>query len=185
MDLFDTVGSAGAPLVLVTGPAGAGRTTLLARLREELVQRGTRVSSLRFTPDGTAAPAVFGTRPEPAAPGLTGRAVPWSSIGPISGARDNPVLARRAAAAAAGSLLRGDGNATVLIDDAQWVGHDSLAVLEALVRRVAGSPVRCVCAVRTPVPDAVSENGSAALRRLRLDELVRSVRLPLIRPLWT
>ncbi|QWF83953.1 ATP-binding protein [Amycolatopsis sp. CA-230715] len=178
MDLLDTVGSEGAPLVLVTGPAGAGRTTLLARLRDELARRGTTVSSLRFTPDGTAVPAGFGQA-------SARLAEPWSSIGPISGARDNPVLARRAAAAAAGSLLRGDGNAAVLIDDAHWVDPDSLAVLEALVRRVAGSPVRCVCAVRTPVPDAVSEPGSAALRRLRLDDLVHSVRLPVNRPLWT
>ncbi|QXV55934.1 hypothetical protein CVV72_02140 [Amycolatopsis sp. TNS106] len=54
--ILECVTGKGAPCVWVTGPAGVGRTTLLARLSERLSASGQEVSTVRFTPDGDLAP---------------------------------------------------------------------------------------------------------------------------------
>ncbi|SDY07646.1 regulatory protein, luxR family [Amycolatopsis xylanica] len=157
---MELLGEAGAPCIWVTGPAGVGRTTLLERVRDRLRGDGRRVSAMRFTSAGDLVPA-------DASPDR-----PW--LAPVAGAADDPEVARRAALAAAAPIVRG-GDQVLLLDDTQWIDRDSLAVLEALIRRLAGSAVRLVCATRTPVRDAAA--GLAMVRRLRADGLVRPVRL--------
>ncbi|MGY6651795.1 hypothetical protein ACXIZN_06460 [Amycolatopsis sp. TRM77291] len=54
--ILERVTGEGAPCVWVTGPAGVGRTTLLARLSERLSASGQKVSTVRFTQDGDLVP---------------------------------------------------------------------------------------------------------------------------------
>lgn len=179
----------GRPLVTISGPAGIGRTTFLARLYAELTECGTRVSAIRFTRQGLAVPAVFaGGRPAVSTPGSTlqppgmaGARAIWSSFGLVAGAHDDPAVARRAAVAIASAVLSGGGEAVLLVDDAQWIDRDCLAVLEVLAQRLAGSRAKCVCAVRTPTAGPVAEEGAVRLRRLYQAGLLRPLRL---RP-WT
>ncbi|ALG10368.1 hypothetical protein AOZ06_28840 [Kibdelosporangium phytohabitans] len=151
------------PLVLVTGPSGIGRTTFLGRAEEHLSKQGKRVSVIRFTRGGDAVAVRLG-----------GPDSVHSLIGPVAGAQREVEVARRAAAVAANSLLGGDHQAALLVDDAQWIDDDSLAVLEALVRRLAGTSAVCVCTVRTPVTQVDRIDWA---RKLRDEGLLRSVRL--------
>lgn len=125
------------PLVLLTGAAGTGKTTVLAQLSDRLLRQGIRVTATRCTVRGDLLPIRF-------APGRSVVRLPapdqaGAPFGPVPGACDNPDLARRAAAVIAGHT------GFLLIDDAQWLDPDSLAVLRALVR----GGTRCVAATRT------------------------------------
>lgn len=179
------------PLKVVTGPAGVGRTTALARHSALFAERGIAVWATRFTRDGAAIPARFvlrsgpadGVAAEPATqlPGADTEPWPWVPIRPVRGARRDPVIAARAAAGALAPLLRSGREGALLVDDVHWIDPDSLAVLAAMVRQLAGSRVRCVCTARLPVGDAAPEL-AAVFRRLRTEGLVRHVRLrPLTR----
>ncbi len=190
--MLDVIASAAGPLVSVTGPPGVGRTTLLARLSEHFAERGVPVWGMRFTRDGEAIPARFALRagqapdgvaaaPATRLPGTSGTPWAWSPIRPVEGARDDPAIARRTAAAVAAPLLRTGREAVVLIDDVQWIDPDSLAVLAAFARQLAGRSVRCVCTVRVPAGDAARDL-LATFRVLSRERLVTSVRLaPLTR----
>jgi DNA-binding CsgD family transcriptional regulator len=142
--VLDDIMTATRPLVLVTGAAGTGKTTLLARLSDRLLRNGSRVTATRCTARGDLVPIRF-------APGAHAVRLPTPDqtgcvpLGPVPGARSNPEVARRAAAALTAQL---PPNGVLIVDDAQWLDPDSLAVLHAL----AGAKVRCVCAVRTPAP---------------------------------
>jgi DNA-binding CsgD family transcriptional regulator len=132
------------PLVLLTGASGTGKTTLLAQLSDRLRQDGGRMMAIRATARGDLLPIRF-------APGEHAVRLPTPDqagialVYPVPGAAGDPDLARRAAATIAAQLPPGG---TLVVDDAQWLDPDSLAVLHALVR----ANVRCVCAVRTPAP---------------------------------
>ncbi|TVT57827.1 AAA family ATPase [Amycolatopsis rhizosphaerae] len=189
--MLDAIDAAAGPLISVTGAAGVGRTTLLAQLSERLAERGVAVWAMRFTRDGEAIPARFTLRPGSSPDGVAepvtqlpgGDASPWawSPIRPADGARDDPAIARRAAAAAAAPLLRAGRETVLLIDDVHWIDPDSLAVLAALIRQLAGTPVRCVCTARVPAARMAPELG-AAVRELRRAGLATAVRLaPLTR----
>ncbi len=187
-EILDIVGSPGKPpLVTITGPAGVGRTTLLARLREALAQRRIRTVTTQFAPTAAGVPAGLALRPggsqerrlrphTETLPSPDSPAPSWSPLGPVAGAATDPGAARWGAAAAAAPLLV-TGNAVLLLDDVQWIDADTLAVLEALVRRITGTTVTCVCAIRTPTSGILRTEGLAALRRLRADGLVHEVRL--------
>ncbi|GHH56480.1 ATP-binding protein [Lentzea cavernae] len=185
-EILGTIRAARTPLVSVTGPAGVGRTQLLARLSALLTADGRHVTAMRFTSDGNAMPARFAL-PDAASPhdsivGLRGPVRSesiWASLGPVVGAAGKPDVARSAATSAAAALRRSGPKPVLLIDDAQWIDPDSLAVLEALVQQVADSPLTCVVATRTPAPGIT---GRAAAARLRRAGLVESVRLRPLRP---
>ncbi|MGX7828875.1 AAA family ATPase [Actinokineospora sp. 24-640] len=166
------------PVTLVTGPAGTGRTTLLAEVAERTAGTGGFVAGMRFARTGEALPARFElvdgqARVRTAGP--AGAVGPWTPVGPVAGARHDPEVAARGAAVAAGPLLRA-GRGVVLVDDVHWADADSVAVLAALAREVAGSGVRCVCAARTPAPVA-TPRVRALVARLRAEGLLESVRL--------
>ncbi|WP_410663446.1 AAA family ATPase [Amycolatopsis sp. lyj-84] len=170
-ELLDVIGRPDLPsLIVVTGPAGIGRTTLLTTVREELAARGRHTAAMRFSPDSDAIPGYLPDR------WSDHRDSPWPVAGPVTGAFDDPALAYFTAAGMAATLLAAE-RAVLLIDDAQWMDRDDIAVLEQLARRLAGTAVSCVCAVRVP---AIARDGDlrrAAIRRLRRDGLVHTVRL--------
>ncbi|MFD9698048.1 AAA family ATPase [Lentzea sp. NPDC059081] len=164
-------------LTLLTGPAGIGRTTALTRTHRKLADRGASVFAVRFTRGGDALPTPF---PSAAPPSAERVALGWSLIGPVAGAWQNEKVADRAAAAAAAALVQ-LGEVVLLVDDAQWMDLDSLATLAALVPKLRGTGVRCVCAVRTSA-DSSRPEALAVLRDLRGRDLVDTVRLaPLTR----
>jgi DNA-binding CsgD family transcriptional regulator len=135
--MLDDIVASVRPLVLLTGAAGTGKTTVLAQLSDRLLREGNRVTAARCTARGDLLPIRF-------APGESAVRLPapdqvGAPFGPVPGASGNPELARRAAAMIAAHT------GVLLIDDAQWLDPDSLAVLHALVR----GKTRCVVATRT------------------------------------
>jgi DNA-binding CsgD family transcriptional regulator len=157
-------------MVLLTGRAGAGRTTVLAAVGEALRGQRRTVIDVRVARDGIL--LVDG------ATGTTGAEPGPFPLTRVDGARAAPALARRAAAGVAASLVpRG---AVVLIDDGQWMTPDAAAVLEALGPQLAGTAVRCVCAVSLPCPKPLAASGSAALQRLRAEGLAAVERIPIL-----
>src|ERR1700754_3112799 len=158
------------PLVVVTGWTGTGRSTVLAEIGRSLRAQGRAVIDTRFARDGV----LLDRHQEGATPRRAGGLL---RLAPLHGASDE-LTARRAAAALAASLV--SRNAVLLIDDAQWMDRDTVAVLEALAPRLAGTPARCVCAIAIPCPEPVATAGAAALGRLRPARLATSVRLPLL-----
>ncbi|QKV74013.1 AAA family ATPase [Amycolatopsis sp. Hca4] len=183
--VLDAVVAAETPLVLLTGFAGTGRTTLLARLGERREADGRHVSALRFTSAGDVVPAHFAVLPDgrgaSSAARLRGpvRGEPaWATIGPADGAADDPAVALRAARAAAAALRRTGEDTVLLLDDLQWIDRNSLAVLEALVRLPSGQSPTCVGALRVPLTGAAARYGAEVLARLRAEHLVTTLRLP-------
>jgi DNA-binding CsgD family transcriptional regulator len=159
----------GPPLVVVTGRAGTGRSTLLADVGRSLQAGGRVVIEARIARDGIP----VDWRDGGTAPARERWAAP---LAPVEGAFEDRSAARRAAAVMAGAVASRE--AVVLIDDAQWMDRDTAAVLEALAHRVAGTAVRYVCAVAVPCPEPLRSAGIAALGRLRADGLAATVRIP-------
>jgi tetratricopeptide (TPR) repeat protein len=165
------------PLVTVAGPVGSGRSTLLGRLGEAWTDREFRTILLRPSPNPMTTPlytvlrSIGRPRGADAAPAVMW----WSPADPLTGTH-SPAAPRHTATAIAESLAA-SGKVAILIDDAQWLDPHSLAVLEQLVRRLAGTNVRCVCAVRVPVSRAVFPAGHAVFEQLRRDGLARQMNL--------
>lgn len=160
--MVDDLAAVRRPLVLLTGAAGTGKTTMLARLSDWLLEQGKRVTAVRCTLGGDLLPIRFA--PGESAVRLPGPDQPGAPFGPVPGAADNPEISRRAAAMIAAH------NSVLLIDDAQWLDPDSMAVLYALVR----GRTRCIVATR-PAP------GMAAMCH-DLADLVEQVRLTPLSP---
>jgi DNA-binding CsgD family transcriptional regulator/tetratricopeptide (TPR) repeat protein len=168
----------GSPLIVLTGPAGAGRTRALGSLCRDLGAAGRTVHALRFTPDGILAPANLPTFADGSGSetGDTSGQLAVRALGPRAGAHDDLHLARRSATVAA-ALLRSDGDGVVVVDDAQWADLDALSALESLVPRLRDTAARCVVAVRTPGPGWIRAAGHAMFDRLRGNGLVTAIRL--------
>jgi hypothetical protein len=173
--MLEHIMAATRPLVLLTGAAGTGKTTLLAQLSDRLLRQGSLVSATRCTARGDLVPIRFtdGEDTPVRLPAPGSYSTPFS---PVAGAADNPDLARRAATVIAGQLPRGR-EAVLIIDDAQWLDPDALAVVHALVHTLAGGNARLVCAIRTSLPHTTATRMTAVLRDLRAADLVDQVRL--------
>lgn len=170
------------PLVTVTGPVGSGRSTLLGRLSKAWTGRGEHAILLRLSPNPMASPLYSVLQSIGRLRKSDGRPTTmwWSPTDPLSGA--HTATTPRHAAATIAKSLDVLGNVTLFIDDAQWLDPHSAAVLEHLVRRLTGTSVRCVCAIRVPAPAEILATGHTALDQLRRDGLARLVHL---RPLGT
>ncbi|HEX8103230.1 MAG TPA: ATP-binding protein, partial [Solirubrobacteraceae bacterium] len=163
--------------VVLTGPAGIGKTSLLAHARARAATETIRVLSARGSelerafPFGGArqllAPLVLpGARTDPddlfaGAAGLA-RAVVEPGAAPAAPASPDAEFALLhglywliANLAAAGPVL-------LLVDDAQWLDAPTLAFLGFLARRVRDLPVALLVASR-PADDPTAEPGVAPL----------------------
>ncbi|MDJ0460171.1 LuxR family transcriptional regulator [Streptomyces sp. H27-C3] len=129
--------------VLVRGPAGVGRTHLLAAVSERLAAEGVTVRHFTGLPDGAAAVRAVDALlvpPPAAAPGRL------DSAGPHDTHHDWHRLHRHALE------LLADGPVALVIDDAQWCDEPSLRCADFILRRAAGQPLLVLLAQRTDAP---------------------------------
>ncbi len=166
------VSSDAAPLVLVTGPIGMGRSSLLAAVRAELTARGFTPLSLRVARNERDRPYSLASR-------LCAEIAALRSGDARRTARTTAVVslgeAGRQLAAELRSALTVNDKLTVLIDDAHWADPASRAVLLSLTHALAGGPVTVVCTVRPSPADPASER--AVLEQLRAASLAEVVPL--------
>ncbi len=166
-------------LTVVTGPAGIGRTHALDHIRAAAQDAGLATVGLRLSPLERTLMLHLVSRLAGELSVLSG-----DGVGDCRKPRDRPTpdgvrraLVHQAAAALARARSARRG-LVVLVDDLQWADRQSLAVLAAMVRDLAGSTVSVVCAVRTPVlaeplaacralSDELVADGIAAVRPLR------------------
>ncbi|MFR9727727.1 AAA family ATPase [Saccharopolyspora sp. MS10] len=138
------------PLVLVTGPAGIGRSTVLAQVGRELTRLGTSTVDVPMP------------RRERDVPHLLNR------LGDELGAAATAGCPLRRLLAA---LEDRREPLVVFLDDAHRIGPDSGGMAAALLDALAGSPVTLVCAARTPASreglDTLRKSGLVHEERLR------------------
>ncbi|WP_371674955.1 AAA family ATPase [Streptomyces sp. NBC_01276] len=140
--------------VLVRGPAGIGRTRLLAVASERLAAEGMAVRRVAGLPGAAcrvrAVDALLEPPPEspPESPPVRPDAAdgPCDAPGPRDTHRDWRRLHRRALE------LLADGPTALVIDDAQWCDEASMRCADFILRRSAGQPLLIVLAQRTGVP---------------------------------
>ncbi|HEX3788845.1 MAG TPA: AAA family ATPase [Pseudonocardiaceae bacterium] len=172
---LDRLGSpARSPLVAITGPAGIGRTAMLAEVARVMAGRDRSVLSVRLSPTDGALPGTLSVR---LLNELIGSGGGRYLAGLIAAAGSGPPGARRAAGALA-TLLAEQAPVLVVLDDAQWIDTDSLAVLDALVRQLAAGPAREISwlvAIRSPAAAGVSDGALPVLERLAQDGLATSI----------
>lgn len=175
-------------LVLVEGPAGIGKTTLLRGARDAARDRGLRVLSAR----GGVLEAdlhhgvvrqlfdrtVLGAGAERRAALLAGPAAPAAAIltgatGPADpGPLHDPALDLLHGLGWLVAHLADDGPLVLLVDDAHWADASSLRALAFLARRLEDLPVLLLVGARDPEPGPAeaplrelgSLAGSACLR---------------------
>ncbi|MGY1496061.1 AAA family ATPase [Streptomyces sp. QTS52] len=166
-----------APLVLITGPIGMGRSTVLAAVRSELVARGCTPLSLRVARNERDRPYSLASR-------LSAELAALHQGGDVRRtAKDTAPLAEagRQVAAELRSALTASDKLTVLIDDAHWTDPGSRAVLLPLARTLAAGTVTFVCTVRPSPADPAGD--LAALEQLQAASLAEVVSLrPLREP---
>lgn len=151
------------PLILVTGPPGIGRSSVLAAVRDALTAQG--VSTLGFRVARSEQDRSYAVASRLSAElgalhrdGDGGR----TRTGPAT----EPALGGAGwLAGALGAAMTTRRRLVVLIDDVQWIDPGSREALVPLVRTLAGMPVTFVGALRWPLAD--SGAGPAALKRLR------------------
>lgn len=153
------------PLVLVTGPAGVGRSSLLAAVRARLA--GLAVSTVAFS---TARNEQY--RPYAVASRLSAELnARFRGQAGINGRRAGAAATAHRLAAALATAAQ--SRLVVLLDDLQWIDPGSVAVLAPLVRTLRGTSITFVCAVRSPVAGArAGRSALAGLRAAGLAEVV-------------
>ncbi|MEV0131115.1 hypothetical protein AB0H83_21950 [Dactylosporangium sp. NPDC050688] len=161
----------GPVLTLLVGPAGMGLGATLTDLADRARRGGRVVVAVSPDPAEQRHAWLFLTR-------LAGEA---ALPGSPSGASRIPIAGRtpESLVTTVCRLLRGLPDPLVLVDGGQWVDAASVAAVPALLRGLAGSRVRCVATVSTPVMVSAAPDGTAmTLARLRRDGLltVRTLR---------
>lgn len=160
-----------APLILLTGPAGVGRSAVLDAVDEELTARGLRTLTLRLARNERDRPYSLASRLG-AELDARDRATALRSTAKTAAAPPGPDTGRRLAAELRAALTTRD-KLTVLVDDVQWTDPDSRAVLLPMIRHLADGPVTFVCALRLapagPAGDGVTPD---RLRAAGLAEVV-------------
>ncbi|GAA3748204.1 AAA family ATPase [Streptomyces tremellae] len=157
-----------APLVLLTGPIGVGRSSVLSAVEDGLRGRAVDSLTLRLMPVDRSRPFSFASRLS-AELGSRSR-----GFGAERQAHTAGPPARRLAAELRSAITAGD-KLVVLVDDAQWVDADSLALLLPMVRMLATRPISLVCSLAFP-PRGLGRHRDL-LGRLRAAGLVRAVNL--------
>ncbi|MFI7708548.1 BTAD domain-containing putative transcriptional regulator [Nonomuraea sp. NPDC049480] len=173
-----------ARVVFVEGPAGIGKTRLLAEARRLAADRGFRI----FTARGSQLEKEYGfgavrqlleptvaaaTREGPAV--LAGAAASAATVFDVAAAE--PPYGDGSLAVLHGLYwltvnLASDGPLIVAIDDLQWCDSASLRFLAYLVRRIEGLPILVVATLRTGEPHADQD----LLAELAHDPITVSIR---------
>ncbi|QUQ63750.1 AAA family ATPase [Kutzneria sp. CA-103260] len=135
-----------APVTLVTGPAGIGRSALLAAVRAELVRRDVTVVEIRLTQPEHAQPRAGLLR---LGNELLGLRRQWL---PTANADTRPVLAKAQLTQLLAALATTGRPLAILVDDAQWLDPQSLDTMLAVAESMTDIGIRVVCAHRTPTP---------------------------------
>jgi DNA-binding CsgD family transcriptional regulator len=148
-----------ASVVLVTGPPGIGRTTVLNTVRSTLDQRGIPTLGIRLTPSSWTRPGDLVFRFNDELLDLRPSALDEQP----TGCRDLTVALRQLA----GGLEAHRGQLAVFVDDLHWADPTSLNMLSRLVHTVAGTSVKFVCGYRTSPGIRVLTNNLVHLVRLR------------------
>ncbi|MFG7942306.1 AAA family ATPase [Streptomyces cacaoi] len=162
------VSSDSPPLVLVTGPAGMGRSSLLDAVGVELAARGSTPMWLRVARKERDRPYSLASRFAAELAALRGR-----DVRRTAGTMASLAEAGRQLAAELRSALAVHDKLTVLIDDAHWTDPASRAVLLPLVRTLAGGPITLVCTVRPSPADLAGDRAAVEqLRNVGLAEVV-------------
>lgn len=146
------------PGVLLAGPAGIGKSHLLARLVDDGLARGVRV--LRCSPVEaelplpfmclidlfeTVADEVVGRLPSGQRDAL--RAALLRGDGPDTAAAGGRV---HLAVLTLLRLLAADGPVWIVVDDIQWMDEPTAQILGFVARRAAGTPLRVLATERVP-----------------------------------
>ncbi|NGO12183.1 helix-turn-helix domain-containing protein [Streptomyces sp. HC44] len=173
--IAETAASPGAaPLVLVTGPVGIGRSAVLAAVRDRLAARGIATLMLRVARNerdrSYSLAARLSAELGALYPGGNGGRTASAVTGPAS----RPDVCRQLAGELRSAMTTGH-RLVVLVDDLQWIDPDSRNLLLSMVRPLAGSPVTFVCAHSSPGADPGS--GRTALHHLRAAGLAEVVPL--------
>ncbi|MFV2021210.1 AAA family ATPase [Micromonospora sp. LOL_023] len=160
-----------APLTLLVGPPGIGRTRALRALRQAAEAAGGPVLEVRLAAED--------------------RDEPWHLAGRVL-ANLAPLPARLAAGRGRGTVepstatlsraLRRHRGLTVFIDDAQWVDPHSATTLLAALHGSDENQVRCVAALRSGSGADLADGVPAAFHRLRAAGLVRIVAVRPVTP---
>ncbi|QEN14625.1 BREX system ATP-binding domain-containing protein [Mycolicibacterium sp. ELW1] len=139
---------------IVAGEPGVGKTRFLREALREAMNRRWLTVELAADPDAALLPlstflAGFGP--------FIGDAEPWATGGGSADRRLNLAMS------CADMIERHPEGTLVVVDDAQWCDGASAAVLRTMIRRLEGTPVYWLCAVRSTgadrpaVPFAMSE----------------------------
>jgi DNA-binding CsgD family transcriptional regulator len=169
-----TCGSA-APLVVITGPTGIGRSAVLAAARVRLAELGVSTLAFRIARNERDRPYAVASRLSaelgalPRGDGTDARRSTGATALESHSATANRLAGVLSAAMATHRRL------AVFLDDLQWIDAGSLAALVPLVRTLVGTPITFVCTLRSPLADA--ETGRAALAGLREAGLVELITL--------
>ena len=138
------------PLVLVTGPIGVGRSSVLIAVRDRLAAQSMTTLVFRVARNERNRPYAVATR----------LAAELSSLPRADGEPRRPGPAPDSQASTASKLaatlaaaLPGHRQLVVLLDDLQWVDAGSLAVLAPLVHTLSGTGITVVGSSRTPRAD--------------------------------
>ncbi|MER7016252.1 ATP-binding protein, partial [Saccharopolyspora sp. NPDC000359] len=145
----------GTPLVLVTGPAGIGRSRVLEQVRARLTGQRTTTVGIQLS---------SGDRDLPS---LATRIATELGEPPARGESSASVLRRLLAS------LTGRRRTVIFLDDAHWLAPRCLPTVLSVLGSLAGSQTTFVCAVRTPAT-------ATGLAQLRASGLVHEER---VRPL--
>ncbi|MGQ4513998.1 AAA family ATPase [Streptomyces sp. DW26H14] len=157
-----------APLVLLDGPIGVGRTSVLSAVEDGLRALALDTVTLRLMPAERSRPFSLALR---LSAELDAR---LRALGTERQAHTAGPPTQRLAAELRSAIIAGD-KLVVLIDDAQWADADSLALLLPMVRMLATRPVSFVCAL-SRAPRGLGPHRDL-LGRLRAAGLVKNVRL--------
>ena len=163
---------------LIEGPAGLGKTRLLAELRRLAEAGGARVLSARASdlerdyPFGVVRQLLEGVLLDPAAAerALAGAAAPARAVFEFAGS--DPADQSGSFAALHGLYwvcvnLAGERPLAVVVDDIHWADSPSLRFLAYLARRLEGLPVLLAATLRTGEPgtDLGADGGDRRGRR--------------------
>jgi DNA-binding CsgD family transcriptional regulator/tetratricopeptide (TPR) repeat protein len=140
-----TMPTATAPIVVITGQSGIGRTSVLTRVKGVLRDRGLATAHIPLARNEHDVARIVARLADelgfPARRGVSSQVTLNKAVSAVTGGR---------------------GRLVVFVDDLQNIDARSLAGLASLVPAVRREDVRFVCTMRTPAPEHVAE--LAALR---------------------